>query len=90
MRKAFKADTDAGHTLVVADYGQLELRILAHIASCASMIEAFELGGDFHSRTAYGMYDYIQDAVKNGAPDQQTLAVGWGTLFEIKMKAPYG
>ena len=67
VRKAFQADTEAGKTLVVADYGQLELCILAHIASCKSMIHAFELGGDFHSRTAYGMYDYIQDAVKNGA-----------------------
>jgi DNA polymerase-1 len=30
------------------------------------MKEAFILGGDFHSRTAYGMYDYIQEAVRNG------------------------
>lgn len=34
VRKAFKADTAAGKTLVVADYGQLELRILAHMADC--------------------------------------------------------
>eukprot|EP00798_Chlamydomonas_sp_ICE-L_P008788 gene8788-33657_t len=65
VRKAFKADTDANKTLVVADYGQLELRILAHIAACKSMLEAFTLGGDFHSRTAYGMYDYIKDAVRD-------------------------
>jgi DNA polymerase-1 len=30
------------------------------------MIRAFVLGGDFHSRTAYGMYDYIQEAVRTG------------------------
>lgn len=48
VRKAFCAG--AGNTLVVADYGQLELRLLAHMANCKSMIEAFELGGDFHSR----------------------------------------
>ena len=30
------------------------------------MITAFELGGDFHSRTAYGMYDYIKDDVAKG------------------------
>lgn len=30
------------------------------------MIEAFEAGGDFHSRTALGMFKYIQDAVENG------------------------
>ena len=54
MRKAFTADTSAGHTLIVADYGQLELRLLAHMANCRSMIHAFELGGDFHSRCAGG------------------------------------
>ena len=30
------------------------------------MIRAFVLGGDFHSRTAFGMYDYIQESVKKG------------------------
>lgn len=48
VRKAFCAAP--GRTLVVADYGQLELRLLAHMADCKSMIRAFELGGDFHSR----------------------------------------
>ena len=66
MRKAFRADASENKTLVVADYGQLELRILAHMAACQSMIRAFVLGGDFHSRTAFGMYDYIQKAVKDG------------------------
>ncbi len=64
MRKAFRAE--AGNTLVVADYGQLELRILAHVAGCKSMIRAFELGGDFHSRTALGMYDNIKEAIAEG------------------------
>lgn len=50
VRKAFCAEP--GKALVVADYGQLELRLLAHMANCRSMITAFELGGDFHSRCA--------------------------------------
>ena len=66
VRRAFTADVAAGNTLVVADYGQLELRLLAHMAGCRSMLEAFKLGGDFHSRTALGMYDHIKDAVANG------------------------
>ena len=60
------ADRAAGKTLVVADYGQLELRILAHMAGCVSMIQAFEAGGDFHSRTALGMYDHIKEAIAKG------------------------
>jgi DNA polymerase family A len=58
IRKAFRAAQ--GNKLVVADYGQLELRILAHMADCRSMIDAFASGGDFHSRTAAGMFDFIQ------------------------------
>ena len=51
---------------MVADYGQLELRILAHMANCTSMQTAFRLGGDFHSRTALGMYDHIKEAINKG------------------------
>jgi DNA polymerase I len=50
IRRAFVAEP--GKKLIVADYGQLELRILAHMTNCKGMIEAFHLGGDFHSRTA--------------------------------------
>ena len=50
IRKAFVAEK--GNKLIVADYGQLELRVLAHMTDCKGMIEAFKLGGDFHSRTA--------------------------------------
>lgn len=64
VRAAFVAEK--GKKLVVADYGQLELRILAHMTKCKSMIEAFKLGGDFHSRTALGMFPHIQEALKNG------------------------
>jgi DNA polymerase-1 len=64
IRDAFAAEK--GKKLVVADYGQLELRVLAHITKCKSMLEAFRLGGDFHSRTAMGMYKNIADAVAKG------------------------
>uniref|UniRef100_A0A803MJ78 DNA-directed DNA polymerase family A palm domain-containing protein n=1 Tax=Chenopodium quinoa TaxID=63459 RepID=A0A803MJ78_CHEQI len=62
IRQAFVASP--GNSLIVADYGQLELRILAHLANCKSMKEAFEAGGDFHSRTAMNMYPYIREAVQ--------------------------
>jgi DNA polymerase-1 len=65
IRKSFQAAP--GSNLIVADYGQLELRLLASMTDCQSMIEAFSAGGDFHSRTALGMFDYIQKAVEDGS-----------------------
>ncbi|XP_058726746.1 DNA polymerase I A, chloroplastic/mitochondrial-like [Vicia villosa] len=38
-------------------------RILAHLANCKSMMDAFKAGGDFHSKTAMNMYPYIRVAV---------------------------
>lgn len=34
------------------------------MTGCKSMIDAFTVGGDFHSRTAMGMYPEIAEAVK--------------------------
>ncbi len=64
IREAFVCEP--GNRLIVADYGQLELRLMAHMTNCASMIEAFESGGDFHSRTAIAMFDYVAHAVESG------------------------
>ncbi|KAL6283926.1 hypothetical protein ACE6H2_014855 [Prunus campanulata] len=62
IRQAFVAAP--GNSLIVADYGQLELRILAHLSNCKSMLDAFKAGGDFHSRTAMNMYQHIWEAVE--------------------------
>lgn len=64
IRRAFTCSP--GNKLIVADYGQLELRLLAHITNCKSMIDAFKKGGDFHSRTAVGMYSHVGEAIEQG------------------------
>lgn len=59
-------EPEKGNKFIVADYGQLELRILAHMTNCREMIDSFKSGGDFHSRTAVSMYDYIKQDIANG------------------------
>lgn len=64
IRKAFQSSP--GNGLIVADYGQLELRLLASMTDCRSMIDAFESGGDFHSRTAMDMFDHVRQRLDDG------------------------
>jgi DNA polymerase-1 len=40
IRSAFTVEK--GNKLIVADYGQLELRVLAHLSNCTKMIQAFK------------------------------------------------
>ena len=55
IRKAFIAKP--GSQLLVADYSQIELRILAHISGEEALIESFNKGEDIHSRTAAQIYN---------------------------------
>ncbi len=51
LRQAFVA-ADENHTLVGADYSQIELRVLAHLSGDEVLIEAFNNGDDIHKLTA--------------------------------------
>jgi DNA polymerase-1 len=45
------------HRFIVADYSQVELRVLAHMSHDAAFIEAFRRGGDIHRETAAVIFD---------------------------------
>jgi DNA polymerase-1 len=78
IRRAFVAP--AGRKLVVADYSQIELRILAHIAGDAALIEAFERGLDIHRATAAKVFGVSPDLVSD---EMRTAAkrINFGLLY---------
>ena len=53
------------------------------MTDCKAMIEAFKLGGDFHSRTALGMYPNIQKALDSGE-----VILEWDFSSGLKPPAP--
>jgi DNA polymerase-1 len=62
IRKAF-IPRDKDHTLVSADYSQIELRIVAAISGDENMCEAFKTGKDIHTATAAKVFNVDESAV---------------------------
>jgi DNA polymerase-1 len=54
IRRAFIAEE--GHVLLSADYGQIELRVLAHLSEDPGILEAFASGHDYHAAIASKVY----------------------------------
>jgi DNA polymerase-1 len=54
IRRAFIAEPD--HVLISADYSQIELRVLAHLAEDETLIAAFQRGDDIHDQTALKVF----------------------------------
>ena len=71
-----------GCVLVDADYSQIELRLLAHMAGDAGMIAAFRSGGDFHAETAAKVFHVAPDQVTHEMR-RQAKAVNFGIVYGI-------
>ena len=61
MRKVFSVED--GYYFLSADYSQVELRIMAHLAQDENMIEAFKSGKDIHQATAARIFNLPLDEV---------------------------
>jgi DNA polymerase-1 len=84
IRKAFRAPE--GWAMLVADYSQVELRILAHIAQEPVLIEAFQRGEDIHASTAALVFGGTPELV---TPDQRRAAkvINFGIAYGM---SPFG
>ena len=71
-----------GKTLVDADYSQIELRVLAHLADDKTMIKTFCENGDIHSETAASVFgvpaEWVDDDMRRKAK-----AVNFGIVYGI-------
>ncbi|GMQ85581.1 MAG: DNA polymerase I [Acidimicrobiia bacterium] len=81
IRRAFTADE--GNLLLVADYSQIELRILAHLSSDPGLMDAFHRDIDVHAATAARINRIDLDAV---TPDQRRKAkmINFGLLYGME------
>ncbi|MDP9425280.1 MAG: bifunctional 3'-5' exonuclease/DNA polymerase [Actinomycetota bacterium] len=78
FRRCFVAEE--GYTLVIADYSQVELRILAEVSGDPAFVEAFRNGDDLHRVTAATMYGVEMDKVSK---DQRSAAkrINFGLMY---------
>ena len=79
LRKMFVSKGE-DYVLVDADYSQIELRILAHVANDESMINAFKTGEDIHSSTAKKVFG-VTDEEMTPLLRSRAKAVNFGIVY---------
>ncbi|MEM7427231.1 MAG: DNA polymerase I [Pseudomonadota bacterium] len=80
IRTAFVAAK--GSRLISADYSQIELRVLAHVADIPQLKQAFEDGLDIHAMTASEMFDTPID-VMDPMVRRRAKAINFGIIYGI-------
>src|SRR5699024_11133796 len=71
---------EEGHLFLSADYSQIELRMLAHMADETQMIEAFNHGIDIHTKTAMQIFDVAQEDV-DASMRRSAKTVNFGIVY---------
>jgi len=79
IRTAFIPGSD-DQVLLVADYSQIELRLLAHLSGDDGLVRAFEAGSDIHAATAATVFDLPIDQV-DGELRRRAKAVNFGLAY---------
>lgn len=79
VRAAFSAPDD-NHVIMSADYSQIELRVLAHLAQDESMLTAFRSGRDIHRETAAKLQNKDPEEVTN-EERSAAKAINFGIIY---------
>lgn len=80
IRSAFVAEP--GARLISADYSQIELRVLAHLAGDPLLIEAFSREEDIHARTALEIFG-VPSALQTREHRRMAKAVNYGVIYGL-------
>jgi DNA polymerase-1 len=80
IRACFVADT--GNLLVSADYSQVELRLLAHIAGEDVLKEIFRRGEDVHTATACRVFNVTPDQIDPGMRSKSKM-INYGIVYGL-------
>ena len=80
IRKAFV--TEKGKKLISADYSQIELRVLAHMADTPTLRQAFADGLDIHAMTASEMFGVPIEGMDPGVR-RKAKAINFGIIYGI-------
>jgi DNA polymerase I len=72
-----------GNSLLVADYDQMELRVIAHLSGDPGLQEAFRSGSDVHRTVASGIYDVPEDEVTHTQRDRAKM-VSFGLAYGME------
>lgn len=78
IRQTFIADK--GKKLIAADYSQIELRLVAHLAKDKSLINAFNEGADIHTRTAAEIAGVAESKVTKDLR-RAAKAINFGVIY---------